>query len=832
MPPTTRAQTIREAIATSADPHHAIASVDQIKESDQQGRSTGSKKSSKSSLRSRYPDTPPRFVINLSLPPEQRYLKVCAAFKQEISDLTPLFDEVVGGMLQAVPLTWLHRACRLLLRGVYDSEENKELKGISKATGVAMYLLVCFNVLLDLFMGCSSGGAAIRDGDMGVKMLHFRTLDWGMPSLRKIVVQLDFVTQDGGPVVASSLTYAGYVGVLTGVKKDLSLSLNFRPNRLEKGKWLVDVKYYWHLAMVLLGRRRSISSELRRFLLPRPSKQHGKEEEKDVSWSSPKYAEIVEKVRCSSRKPLKTTACYLCFSNGQETTVFEKDYSTAVFRSSNEMIVITNNDLEAESANSPSSEQTSQYVGALREILDEAQDRRKCAGHNYTAMKADAARRHRSASVEGDDSSRLLDVEHISLAAANLLSKTRTRLDVFDSIFSSKSTTITLLRYNNIPFSTHQRAQNTRGVIPPSTMTAHVPMARVPFAPLDNPRLQHLASAKNRQNGVLAQKSSSTDLDGKISITKPNTNKRSFEPSTFDGFDSENVDPAMFDSPPKKTKSDAAKPFTFSLTSAKPMPPPSAFPSRMSTPVRASISSPHTPLTAPAGRSPKRKIAGLKQKRRVSAPFSRIDPPSFASRGGSALPFSLDAVLSGTSATPIVTKSAGATIQESMPQNWFFDIYEDTPEEEAANLMEHSTLTLDLSSDDEGAVKQKDDRGKENTPPEGYDAPTASRSPVEGVAPRQIKKKDIVRKKIVVDEMDDGARSPLSDLETEPFIPEGLTKNSHVIVDEEVEKPKGLGMDLKDLFATPVEKKEEVVDMPVVDGKGDVKGEIIVWKDA
>lgn len=34
------------------------------------------------------------------------------------------------------------------------------------------------------------------------------------------------------------------------------------------------------------------------------------------------------------------------------------------------------------------------------------------------------------------------------------------------------------------------------------TMTTHAPMARVPFAPLDNPRLQHLASAKNRQNGM------------------------------------------------------------------------------------------------------------------------------------------------------------------------------------------------------------------------------------------------------------------------------------------------------------------------------------------
>lgn len=297
--------------------------------------------------------------------------------------------------------------------------------------------------------------------------------------------------------------------------------------------------------------------------------------------------------------------------------------------------------------------------------------------------------------------------------------------------------------------------------------------------------------------------------------------KRSFE----DDFDSENVDPAMFDSPPKKTKSDSfdkpVKPFTFNLTPQKSMPPPSTIPSRLSTPTRANISSPRAPLTAPAGRSPKRKMAGVSKNRRVSAPFSRIDPPG--GRAGSTLPFSLDAALSGTlHSEPKV--AAGATIQESMPKAWFFDIYEDTPEEEAANLMEHSTQTLDLSSDDECVQKEKSDRGKENTPPEGYDAPTASRP-----APKQIKKTEIIRKKLVVDEMDDGERSPLSDLETDTFIPEGLDKDSHVVVDE-VPKP-----DVKDLFAAPApvpftagEKKTSNV---VVDGKSDVKGEIIVWED-
>ena len=54
-----------------------------------------------------------------------------------------------------------------------------------------MYLLVCLNVLLDLFMGCSSGGAAVRDESGRSKMVHFRTLDWGMPTLRRVLIQLD-----------------------------------------------------------------------------------------------------------------------------------------------------------------------------------------------------------------------------------------------------------------------------------------------------------------------------------------------------------------------------------------------------------------------------------------------------------------------------------------------------------------------------------------------------------------------------------------------------------------------------------------------------------------
>jgi hypothetical protein len=138
-----------------------------------------------------------------------------------------------------------------------------------------------------------------------------------------------------------------------------------------------------------------------------------------------------------------------------------------------------------------------------------------------------------------------------------------------------------------------------------------------------------------------------------------------------------------------------------------------------------------------------------------------------------------------------------------MPKSWLFEIHEDTPDEAAANMVEHHTMYLDLSSDDEDKVRERTDRGKENIAPEGYDAAAASdalhnhvpgaaalgSTSTSAAAAASKKSRSIVRKKkLIADAMDDGERSPLSDLETEPFFPEGLDASSRVIIDGLPEK--------------------------------------------
>lgn len=162
------------------------------------------------------PDVPPTYTIDLSLPPRQRYVELARDFKPRLRELTSLFDEVIE-YTGIENIERVRSLARWILRGVYSKEQTEELRGICKTIGVEMYLLVALNTLLDLLMGCTSGGARTQEGSIS-KMLHFRTLDWGMDELRHIVVNLEFIQSPSSKVIARSVTYVGFVGVLTGVR--------------------------------------------------------------------------------------------------------------------------------------------------------------------------------------------------------------------------------------------------------------------------------------------------------------------------------------------------------------------------------------------------------------------------------------------------------------------------------------------------------------------------------------------------------------------------------------------------------------------------------------
>lgn len=139
-----------------------------------------------------------------------------------------------------------------------------------------------------------------------------------------------------------------------------------------------------------------------------------------------------------------------------------------------------------------------------------------------------------------------------------------------------------------------------------------------------------------------------------------------------------------------------------------------------------------------------------------------------------------------------------------MPKGWFFEIHEDTPEQEAANLMTHSATVLDISSDDDAETKARNEelsKGKENIPPPDFalvQPRTASANTLDDGEETEIEepvKRSHIRKSVSQDAMDED-RKPLGDLKPSEFYADGCDASSYVTVDAGIERPSRLSREV------------------------------------
>ncbi|KAK0117848.1 hypothetical protein ONS95_012169 [Cadophora gregata] len=331
-----------------------------------------------------------------------------------------------------------------------------------------------------------------------------------------------------------------------------------------------------------------------------------------------------------------------------------------------------------------------------------------------------------------------------------------------------------------------------------------------------------------------------TNLTTSLAITTL-TSPTKRKATTFDFDDcadnSENIDPIIFLSPKRSKHPDGSHskdalckptPTNFFLTRAPGSPkdvssikPTSTAASRPMLSARSPAkprldTTRSTPLSAPAGRSPTRKRIGILNRRKTGSPFTRVDPPRFSTSSSSSTStsgFSIDAALSGTIASynapaPKVQPQAQALPipalhQDAPKDSWFFEIHEDTEEELATNLMEHGACTLDISSDEESAARERDARGKENVPPMDDVSQTrtalsgSSSSGMTGELDAEAEMRDIKARlhrasRRQRQQADENAievdRSPLGDLVAEDFYGEGVVAGEVVVVADECEQ--------------------------------------------
>ena len=145
------------------------------------------------------------------------------------------------------------------------------------------------------------------------------------------------------------------------IREGLSISFNYRA-RLKSDSSLFQNRI--HHLLLLLGVKPSIASQLRQVLLsPEPA---------------PTLQELSEKF-----KKMKTSSCYLTFCTPSEVLIMEKDLKSAVVRTSEQFLAVTNHDADMEAW-------TPEYwqkmlekerlleVSGARGIVEESVERKEC----------------------------------------------------------------------------------------------------------------------------------------------------------------------------------------------------------------------------------------------------------------------------------------------------------------------------------------------------------------------------------------------------------------------------------------------------------------------
>ncbi|XP_034250617.1 acid ceramidase-like [Thrips palmi] len=178
----------------------------------------------------------PEYIINLDLPPRERWRKLVQDKKEGIITLIENMKNN-SDLLFGKSVFWMVDHVLPLLTKTLPKEYREELIGISEATGVGIGEITLFNVFYEFFSACTS---IVAQSDSGV-MFHGRNLDFGLflgwdplnhtwqttSLLKPLVVQLRFVR--GNNTVYRAVNYAGYTGVLTALKpKKFTLTIDER----------------------------------------------------------------------------------------------------------------------------------------------------------------------------------------------------------------------------------------------------------------------------------------------------------------------------------------------------------------------------------------------------------------------------------------------------------------------------------------------------------------------------------------------------------------------------------------------------------------------------
>jgi len=165
-------------------------------------------------------DAPPKkWTVNLDSPPAERWPKeMLVYYNATIHEALALIGQFVPAFLDPI----VNEIALTALPHLGEAAE--EIKSGAAFLGIPLSSAALLNIIYEVEAGCTS----ILYTDPSGRLIHARNLDFNLaPTLRKLVAEVEF--QRGGNTVFYGTTFAGYVGLLTGMKPGaFSINLNER----------------------------------------------------------------------------------------------------------------------------------------------------------------------------------------------------------------------------------------------------------------------------------------------------------------------------------------------------------------------------------------------------------------------------------------------------------------------------------------------------------------------------------------------------------------------------------------------------------------------------
>jgi len=158
----------------------------------------------------------PRHVLNLDLPPAERWTKIAPVFNESLHRAVEIFFEKPGMKLALKAMTPILDKEESIKKW-FGEEQGEEILSLAKLTGIDVGILTLWNGLYDIVANngtdgkaCTSIVAQSTDGEI----VHGRNLDFG---LKEIMVNITLIAdfQRNGTTLFSAVTFFGMTGFNT-----------------------------------------------------------------------------------------------------------------------------------------------------------------------------------------------------------------------------------------------------------------------------------------------------------------------------------------------------------------------------------------------------------------------------------------------------------------------------------------------------------------------------------------------------------------------------------------------------------------------------------------